>query len=107
MSCYGCACGHCLYNAELEAWYFTPGELQNVEDICYCCDECRRYDGDYTKKSQWRPECEKRKLPRKYIEVQERAEARRKRREDRRAEAVRATFTVIKGGAGRNQSSEE
>ena len=105
MSCYGCACDHCLYNAELEAWYFTPGELQNVEDICYCCDECKHYDGDYTKKSQWRPECEKRKLPRKYIEVQERAEACRKRREDRRAEAVRATFTVIKGGAGRNQSS--
>lgn len=96
-----------LYNAELEAWYFTPGELQNVDDICYCCDECKHYDGDYTKKSQWRPECEKRKLPRKYIEVQERAEACRKRREDRRAEAVRATFTVIKGGAGRNQSSEE
>lgn len=107
MSCYGCACDHCLYNAELEAWYMTPGEVQNAEDICFCCDECKHYDGDYTKKSQWRPECEKRKLPRKYIEVQERAEACRKRREDRRAEAVRATFTVIKGGAGRSQSSEE
>lgn len=36
MSCYGCACDHCLYNAELEAWYITPGEVQNAEDICFC-----------------------------------------------------------------------
>lgn len=46
MSCYGCACDHCLYNAELEAWYMTPGEVQNAEDICFCCDECKHYDGD-------------------------------------------------------------
>ena len=55
MSCYGCACDHCLYNAELEAWYITPGEVQNAEDICFCCDECKHYDGDFSKRSQWRP----------------------------------------------------
>lgn len=52
MSCYGCACDHCLYNAELEAWYMTPGEVQNAEDICFCCDECKHYDGDFSKRSQ-------------------------------------------------------
>lgn len=20
---------------------FTPGEVKNVEDICFCCDECK------------------------------------------------------------------
>lgn len=54
MSCYWCACDHCLYNAELEAWYITPGEVQNAEDICFCCDECKHYDGDFSKRSQWR-----------------------------------------------------
>lgn len=101
MSCYGCACNHCLYNAELESWYFTPVEVQNVEDICFCCDECKHYDGDYTKRSQWRPDCLKRKLPEKYIEVQRRAEECRRKREDQRAEIARASFLVITGGAGK------
>lgn len=33
----------------------TPGEVQNAEDICFCCDECKHYDGDFSKRSQWRP----------------------------------------------------
>lgn len=94
MSCYGCACDHCLYNAELEAWYITPGEVQNAEDICFCCDECKHYDGDYTKKSLWRPECEKRKLPCKYIEMQRRTAE----RVERVAATRRKNFTIIKGG---------
>ena len=67
MSCYGCACDHCLYNAELEAWYMTPGEVQNAEDICFCCDECKHYDGDFSKRSQWRPDCPRHKFPEKYL----------------------------------------
>ena len=51
MSCYGCVCNHCLYNAELEPWYFTPGEVQDVEEICYVCDECKHYDGAFRKRS--------------------------------------------------------
>lgn len=95
MSCHGCACDHCLYNAEIEAWYFTPGEVQDVADICYCCDECKHYDGDHNKRSQWRPECEKRKLPCKYIEMQRIMAAK---RAEKDAEARRRCFTVIKGG---------
>lgn len=91
MSCYGCACNHCLYNAEAESWYFTPGEIQDVEDICYCCDECKHYDGDFSKRSQWRQECRKKRLPEKYIQMQREAEERaaRKRQKD---------FHVIVGG---------
>ena len=68
MSCYGCVCNHCLYNAELEPWYFTPGEVQDVEEICYVCDECKHYDGDFRKRSRWKPACSKHRLPRKYGE---------------------------------------
>ena len=73
MSCYGCKCNHCLFNAELEPWYFTPGEIQDVEEVCYACDECRHYDGDHQKRSQWRPECGKHRFPAKYIEEQRKA----------------------------------
>ena len=94
MSCYGCACDHCLYNAELEAWYMTPGEVQNAEDICFCCDECKHYDGDFSKRSQWRPDCPRHKFPEKYLEMQRIAEQRRA----RAAETRRRNFQIIKGG---------
>lgn len=71
MACYRCACNHCVYNAELESWYITLGEIKNVEDICYCCDECRHYDGDCTKRSRWRQKCKKKKLPCKYIVLEQ------------------------------------
>lgn len=99
MNCYGCACNHCLYSAELESWYMTPGEVQNVEDICYYCDECKHYDGDSSKRSQWRQDCPKRKLPKKYIEAKRKLE-------DLRARAARAAFTVIEGGADRGTSQK-
>lgn len=91
MSCYGCACNHCVYNAELESWYITIGEIQDVEDICYCCDECKHYDGDCNRKSQWRPECSKRRFPAKYIAEQREAT-------EREAQRRRASFRCIKGG---------
>lgn len=94
MSCYGCACDHCLYNAELEAWYMTPGEVQNAEDICFCCDECKHYDGDFSKRSQWRPDCPRHKFPEKYLEMQRIVEQRRA----RAAETRRRNFQIIKGG---------
>lgn len=89
MSCYRCICDHCLYNAELGSWYFTPGEVQDVAEICYVCDECKHYDGDYSKRSQWRPECSKHRLPCKYEEqMRKAAECKTQRR--------RKTFRVIK-----------
>ena len=94
MSCYGCACDHCLYNAELEAWYITPGEVQNAEDNCFCCDECKHYDGDFSKRSQWRPDCPRHKFPEKYLEMQRIVEQRRA----RAAETRRRNFQIIKGG---------
>lgn len=94
--CYGCLCDTCANSVELLSWYFTAGE---VEEPCFTCDECRHYDGDMGKRDQWHGTC-----PR-YIEAQKAAEAR-KRELERRAEAeekraqdIRATFKIIKGGA--------
>lgn len=79
---------------ELEAWYITPGEVQNAEDICFCCDECKHYDGDFSKRSQWRPDCPRHKFPEKYLEMQRIVEQRRA----RAAETRRRNFQIIKGG---------
>lgn len=89
MSCYRCICEHCLYNAELESWYFTPGEIQDVDDICYVCDECKHYDGDHSKRSRWRPECSKHRLPDKYKEQQRKAA-------ERKAKRRRGAFYIEK-----------
>ena len=91
---YGCICNNCLYNCELFSAYFTPGEIKDVEDVCYCCDECKWFDGDYTKRSQWRKSCEKFRLPAKYKEHLEQM----KQKEARVAVKRRMAFTVIKGG---------
>ena len=72
----------------------TPGEVQNVEDICYCCDECKHYDGDFFKRNQWRPYCPRHKFPEKYLEMQRIVEQRRA----RAAETRRRNFQIIKGG---------
>lgn len=93
MSCYRCVCNNCLYNCELYGTYFTPGEIEDVEDVCYCCDECKWFDGDYTKRSQWRKSCEKFRLPAKYKEYLEQV----KQKEARAAVKRRMAFTVIKG----------
>lgn len=71
MNCYGCKCNYCLYNCELESWYLTPGEVGNVEDICYFCDECRGFDGDYRKRSNYRTECSRQRFPKKYLAQEE------------------------------------
>ena len=80
MNCYGCKCNHCLYNCELESWYLTPGEVENVEDICYFCDECRGFDGDYRKRSNYRTECSRQRFPKKYLAQEELIAQRRRRR---------------------------
>lgn len=80
MNCYGCKCNYCLYNCELESWYLTPGEVGNVEDICYFCDECRGFDGDYRKRSNYRTECSRQRFPKKYLAQEELIAQRRRRR---------------------------
>lgn len=100
MSCYGCKCNYCVYNVELESWYMTPGEVQNVDDLCFCCDECKHFDGDFIrKKSQYRAECEKYRLPKKYLEAVATAS-------EREAKRHRAMFRLI-AGAGPEEGSEK
>ena len=76
----------------------TPGEIQNVEDVCYCCDECKYYDGDFIRKrSQYRAECKKYRTPKKYQEAMAAAS-------EREARRRRAMFHVI---AQKDKESEE
>lgn len=91
MSCYGCQCNFCIYNAELPVWYVTVGEIQNELEICFCCDECNHYDGDFKKKSQWKSKCDKMKLAQKYVDSE-------RERKDRIARKKRASFKMIKKG---------
>ena len=65
MSCYGCKCNLCANSSELSGRYFTPGEC---DFFCYTCDECRHYDGDWSKRTMWRQECSKYKEPRQLQE---------------------------------------
>lgn len=91
MSCYGCVCNFCLYNCELEAQYIAAGEIKDISEICYCCDECEWYDGDFRKPIRWRKECSRFREPIK------RTEAKRLTAE-RIAQRKRALFRVIEGG---------
>lgn len=75
---------------ELEPKYFTPGEVQDVNDICFFCDECYLYDGDHSKRSRWRPDCPG------YIEARKYTVAARK-YADNRAAVARSKFVVLKG----------
>lgn len=62
MSCPDCKCNICANSVEIGPTYFTPGD---GDFPCFTCDECRHYDGDYNKKSMWRPDCAKYKEPEK------------------------------------------
>ena len=93
--CYGCICDTCANNVELLSWYVTIGE---AEEPCFNCDDCRHYDGDHRKKDQWKETCQRRIEAQKAVEARAREMKRRAEAEDRRAEAIRATFKVIKGG---------
>lgn len=93
--CYGCLCDTCTNSVELLLGYFTVGEAQ---EPCFSCDECRYFDGDTEKRSQWRDTCSRYIEAKKAIEARKREMKRREEAENRRAQAIRATFKVIKGG---------
>lgn len=93
--CYGCLCDTCANSVELLSWYMTIGEC--VEP-CFSCDECRHYDGDLHKPDQWHGTCPRHIEAKKAIEARVREMERRAKMEDKRAQAIRATFKIIKGG---------
>lgn len=84
MGCYGCKCNLCVRSCELYSGYFTPGEVGDVSEVCYTCDECKYFDGDPHKRSMWRGECDGHREPIRYIEA--------------RAADMRRRLRVIRGG---------
>lgn len=95
--CGGCACHRCAHSVEIPRQYFTHGECT---EPCFSCDECRHYDGDRRKRSQWHDACPQYIEAKKAREARARAEAERALAEEKRAQAARASFKVIKGGDG-------
>lgn len=93
--CYGCLCDTCANSVELPPWRSTPGECAAP---CFTCDECRRYDGDFGKRSMWTDTCPRYIEAKKAAEARELEEKKRQDAENRRAEAARGTFKVIRGG---------
>jgi len=91
--CSGCVCDTCANSVELLPWYMTIGE---AVEPCFSCDECRQYDEE--KSDQWRDSCPRHIEAQKVIEAREREKERRAQAADKRAQAIRATFEVIKGG---------
>lgn len=60
--CGRCICDTCANSVESNYHYRTLGEM---DEPCFTCDECRHYDGDWHKRSQWREQCERFKLQQK------------------------------------------
>lgn len=79
----------------------TPGEVEHVEDVCYCCDECKHYDGDFIRKrSQYHAECEKYRPAKKYMEAVRAASE----REARRRRAMFKVITKERTGGGSEET---
>ena len=88
MNCYGCKCNRCANNQEVDIDYFTPGEC---DFFCYACEECKHYDGDMTKRSMRRENCDKFKQASLRNDVQ-------RARDEVKVRKARKGFLVIYGG---------
>jgi len=55
--CYYCLCNSCINNAESPT--VNPGNDKFPDDweACFCCDDCRKFDGDVTKRNMEREQC--------------------------------------------------
>lgn len=53
--CYYCACNTCINN--VENFKVTPDEVPDDWNPCFFCDECRKFDGDTSKKCMEREQC--------------------------------------------------
>lgn len=73
MPCCDCICETCVRSSGLPCWYFTAGELEDIDMMCYICeDECWEYDHADGKKVRRKHECKN------YIQAQKFAQFRKK-----------------------------
>ena len=90
MPCCDCLCETCVRSAALPCQYFTAGELENIETVCYVCeDDCWEYDHAAGKRTRRRHECKD------YIQAQKYTQFR-KENNARVAERRRNKFTRLK-----------
>lgn len=90
MYCQGCICETCVRSGGLPCEYFTAGELEDIDTMCYICeDDCWEYDHAIGKRSRRRHECKN------YIQAQKYTQLR-KENNEKVAERRRKNFTRLK-----------
>lgn len=90
MPCCDCICETCARSAGIPWRYFTAGELEDIDTVCYVCeDDCWEYDHAAGKRLRRRRECKN------YIQAQKYTQLR-KENNAKVAEIRRKKFTRLK-----------
>lgn len=55
--CYYCLCNSCINNAESTTVNPDRDKFPDDWEACFFCDDCRKYDGDTTKKNMEKEQC--------------------------------------------------
>lgn len=55
--CYYCLCNSCINNAESTTVNPDIDKFSDDWEACFFCDDCRKFDGDTTKKNMEKEQC--------------------------------------------------
>lgn len=58
--CYYCLCDSCVNN--VENFKVKSNETPHNYEPCFCCDDCRVFDGDIAKRNMKRVKCDRYKI---------------------------------------------
>ena len=95
MGCYNCKCEFCARSSELCSIYQTPGEIDDIDKVCYTCEDCKYWDGDLNKKSQKRIKCDGYDEPKKNTKAKDLAKKEQLKRAEAKAAERRKHFRLI------------
>ena len=57
--CYYCLCNSCINNAESTTINFGRNKFPDDWEACFFCDDCRKFDGDTSKRNMEREQCDR------------------------------------------------
>lgn len=55
--CYYCLCNSCVNNAENTTLNPDKDNFSNNREMCFFCEDCRKFNGDTTKRNMEREQC--------------------------------------------------
>lgn len=64
--CYYCLCNSCINNAESTT--VNPNEAPYDWKPCFCCEDCRKFDGDTAKRNMEREQCDRHEIDNYHVE---------------------------------------